>query len=75
MPRTIVVLPTPGPPVITATLAVSAVVTASACWRASAMPASFSYQASARSSHRSPAGGAGAASSVRSPAASAVSAR
>ena len=50
MPRTIVVLPTPGPPVITATLAVSAVVTASACWRASAMPASFSYQASARAS-------------------------
>ena len=48
MPRTIVVLPTPGPPVTTATLPDSASATASACWRASVMPACCSYQASAR---------------------------
>ena len=74
MPRTIVVLPTPGPPVITATFADSAVVTASTCCRASAMPASRSYQAIARSRSIS-VRGAGAASSLRSPAASAHSAR
>ena len=70
MPRTIVVLPTPGPPVITATLAQSAVFTAAVCWRASAIPASPSYQARARGRSISTAG-AGAASRRWRPAASA----
>ena len=74
IPRTMVVLPTPGPPVTTATLAPSASLTASACCRASAIPASRSYQTIALSASTVSAG-AGASRRRASPAASAVSAR
>ena len=74
IPRTMVVLPTPGPPVTTATFEPSASFTAAACWRASAIPASRSYQPIAASASATT-GRAVPWRSRWSPEASAVSAR